>query len=1165
MNALKNFRNLTRLRGHFRGQSRQRGSTLLLVVAVLLMILLVSMAYLQIARADRLNGGAMRVNEAVDTVTNASIGAVAFRLHEDRIDSGGALLPDEGYDYPGNKDKHLANTVPTINGSVLDWDQISLIGLRYADNTTAQNTLDAQDASVLYDGQGRPANDIDSSNGKWSDTDGDGIIDSFAEESPIPQLAGLKWYTSYRVVDLSSLLDVNVATAMTAATVGAPSDPAAGADNNYGTQRPRGYNPAHIDMTRLFRRGPTGDTSPVWTQELGGHITGPNAGPGLLAFRLGLTTGTNAIMPLVSAPSDLDDPSIFAPGAQSVAELWWGTDPNPPTTPQKASGARRYGSSVLKLGIENEIELRLHNGINDASINAQVENQLPQTLQRNTSQLKYTDVATGASPIAHYLLGITTGQTAPYVVDQRRFPSLRPLLTTRAGADDFLPDYFTTAGVNQYDQLAGNAGFRYDLVYQDGGASAATPTQRIEEIAKRLIEIFQVGATPAEQYLGDYGGTDTTRAVTAYMMAAAVQDYSDNDTILPPPNDKHAPTLIEARDATGNPLPTPLYVSGIERMPFLREVYMQARYNGEDTDNADGDNDPTTGNYEIWNIVPGSEAMLIEMGNPFTQEIDLADVPFRLVVNGATLLPGVTAGTVVDARDDTTEADLMLLVLEPTNPAVIGDPLNGGETGGMTEYGADVLTDLGIVTGMTALIDPIVVIPPMAMGTWFATNTDITVEVQIQTRDPAGTRVWVTYDRMVVGGFQLPDTQTPVIPSTKRVVHAQRTMGRDGQMIRYIGPLAVGGTAAEIDYRAPDEMGYRTRLEDPMQQVDALAADTKGTLAGRMELDNVRLGIPDRAYFTSTELAWTPILGITTAGPIGPDPVDPTSSMAPSMSTLTIPEVIEARIGSSGDKGFFLDFDHTTPKAAGIALPSHAAMVIDRFTTISPLFDGVDNDGDGATSPDEIALDKTPETFIPGRLNINTVPLHIATLAAPIPDTLGNNEAWFRAIFAYRDAPTADDSTTPFDESTVRDPAPPYFHRPRTQKGIEGLAELMDFEVKPLATGGFAYDTGYYALNGSDDSALPINLFPMPEDNPAWADTGAATGFVQEERVARMQFIQNTFTTRSDLYAAYILVRGYNPGDLKNPVAQRRVVVIFDRSSVFQPGDPVKILGMYQE
>ena len=78
-------------------------------------------------------------------------------------------------------------------------------------------------------------------------------------------------------------------------------------------------------------------------------------------------------------------------------------------------------------------------------------------------------------------------------------------------------------------------------------------------------------------------------------------------------------------------------------------------------------------------------------------------------------------------------------------------------------------------------------------------------------------------------------------------------------------------------------------------------------------------------------------------------------------------------------------------------------------------------------------------------------------------------------------------------------------------------------------------------------------------------DTGAATGFIQEERLARMQFLQNTFTTRSDRYAAYILVRGYDPGDLKTPVVQRRVTVIFDRSSVWNPADPVRILGMYQE
>ena len=95
-----------------------------------------------------------------------------------------------------------------------------------------------------------------------------------------------------------------------------------------------------------------------------------------------------------------------------------------------------------------------------------------------------------------------------------------------------------------------------------------------------------------------------------------------------------------------------------------------------------------------------------------------------------------------------------------------------------------------------------------------------------------------------------------------------------------------------------------------------------------------------------------------------------------------------------------------------------------------------------------------------------------------------------------------------------------------------------------------------------------LDIFPAPEDRERFGAERPASRSSPLELLARFQFLSQAFTTRSDVFTAYIVVRGYPADDFrKGPVEERRFYAILDRSGIHvddeaQAGGDVRVLAV---
>ena len=143
------------------------------------------------------------------------------------------------------------------------------------------------------------------------------------------------------------------------------------------------------------------------------------------------------------------------------------------------------------------------------------------------------------------------------------------------------------------------------------------------------------------------------------------------------------------------------------------------------------------------------------------------------------------------------------------------------------------------------------------------------------------------------------------------------------------------------------------------------------------------------------------------------------------------------------------------------------------------------------------------ETRVKGRININTAPYFVMSQLPWMPPLVA------QALVSYRDTLGAFDT-------------------------IGDLTQIPEM--------------GFYA---TDSAFKDVDLDKRPDFTP---NDGAISDF--EERDMIFSRISNLITVRSDVFTAYILVRI----GLDGP--QKRVIAIFDRSSVTSPTGKVKVLAI---
>lgn len=208
----------------------------------------------------------------------------------------------------------------------------------------------------------------------------------------------------------------------------------------------------------------------------------------------------------------------------------------------------------------------------------------------------------------------------------------------------------------------------------------------------------------------------------------------------------------------------------------------------------------------------------------------------------------------------------------------------------------------------------------------------------------------------------------------------------------------------------------------------------------------------------------------------------------------------------------------------------HVVLLMDRLTALSPREDLVDNDGDSV-------IDNAEELFIPGTLNVNTAPEFLMDRVLPIGSS-SIRQAYVDAIVAYRDAVAS---------------ARPATHRPG-RKGVAHMGEL--YNLSSLANASNYGANGASDYNGASFGSIQGDFLANP---PAADDTIVDD---REEKTLVTRWLSQTCSTRSDVYCAYILVRGYSPGNLTTPVTERRAAVLLDRSRIAAQDDGARVLGV---
>ncbi|MEM1444630.1 MAG: hypothetical protein AAGF84_01115 [Planctomycetota bacterium] len=251
----------------------------------------------------------------------------------------------------------------------------------------------------------------------------------------------------------------------------------------------------------------------------------------------------------------------------------------------------------------------------------------------------------------------------------------------------------------------------------------------------------------------------------------------------------------------------------------------------------------------------------------------------------------------------------------------------------------------------------------------------------------------------------------------------------------------------------------------------------------------------------------------------------------------------------------FLTQPSGTPGFPPASDPAHLqttfpAFLLDRLSTFSPGDDNLDNDGDGQ-------VDDLDERLVPGRINLNTVPANfldndLLAMVLPTgsvdPDIDERIQNSIRLARDYRDDPF---------NSWAAGPGSLFSRQASSRNaadhgmGIASMSHLMDIRVEAgdptsrVVAARLRKDFNEY------ESDLGGSTVPTAVNTNNFNDDGYANDF--EERLAFVGAMKQLFDVRSDVYTAYILVRGYPANDFRgNPIEEYTITATFDRSVVHE-------------
>ncbi len=288
------------------------------------------------------------------------------------------------------------------------------------------------------------------------------------------------------------------------------------------------------------------------------------------------------------------------------------------------------------------------------------------------------------------------------------------------------------------------------------------------------------------------------------------------------------------------------------------------------------------------------------------------------------------------------------------------------------------------------------------------------------------------------------------------------------------------------------------------------------------------------------------------------------------------------------DRRFTFDLDHR----AGLGTPL-ALGVLDVFQTIDPQF---------------ASLTK----MTPGLININTAPLNVLRTIPMLTPTQGVGEWWgtgaglpsptlgpthadlaativgYRSKIAIADRTNQATGLVRFDDDDADllfDPPQQngrfltsHVEAQREQPGFASLGETMMMiernatkqPTTPTRIASRVNQADGWALDNSNSGAPGVTtaLYPAANNQPRSQINGITNDYA--EKVMTLSALGNTASVRSDVFAVYFVLHGYQRSDCENlsnsrgdplvPSVARRYLMVIDRSNVVRRGDKPKVV-----
>ncbi|MEL7088981.1 MAG: hypothetical protein AAGL98_11170, partial [Planctomycetota bacterium] len=228
---------------------------------------------------------------------------------------------------------------------------------------------------------------------------------------------------------------------------------------------------------------------------------------------------------------------------------------------------------------------------------------------------------------------------------------------------------------------------------------------------------------------------------------------------------------------------------------------------------------------------------------------------------------------------------------------------------------------------------------------------------------------------------------------------------------------------------------------------------------------------------------------------------------------------------------------------------TYGAELLNRVTTLSPNNDGLDNDGDRRIDDDD-------EQLIPGRINLNTAGRDLLARALPFDrwsgagtggyaDSSARKRALIDLIVGLRDDP--DRSISGGVNRLSRreiDRAGLMWTGELLESLAGGQGSLLTLDV-PASDQVLTASTDFNEYEPGDGSTVGRGPSGTLGDDGLTDD--------REEMLWPLAALNQVASVRSDVYTAYVEVRGYPSTDFSaDPVEVYRLTAVFDRSVVHE-------------